>query len=157
MRNSIKTLVYMGAMHGFFTFYLPLQLASLDKPFADFGFFKYSAVPFWIIGAWVIIHCSVDIILRGGGTPAHLDPPRLLMLNGWYRHVRNPIYLGAVVVQIGHILWFGSRAAVMYLLLYIVAFHILIIFIEEPMLKNTFGAAYEDYCRKVPRWIPRLR
>jgi protein-S-isoprenylcysteine O-methyltransferase Ste14 len=28
---------------------------------------------------------------------------------------------------------------------------------EEPTLRKIFGADYEDYCKNVPRWIPRLR
>jgi len=38
-----------------------------------------------------------------------------------------------------------------------VGFHFLVIAIEEPILKNTFGADYDEYRRNVPRWIPRLR
>jgi protein-S-isoprenylcysteine O-methyltransferase Ste14 len=36
------------------------------------------------------------------------------------------------------------------------AFYLFVTLYEEPHLKNTFGAAYEDYVRKVPRWIPRI-
>jgi protein-S-isoprenylcysteine O-methyltransferase Ste14 len=28
---------------------------------------------------------------------------------------------------------------------------------EEPALRHAFGASYEQYCREVPRWIPRFR
>ena len=155
--NTIKTILYMGGMHGFFTFYIPFQLASHDAPFMNFGVFKYSAALFWILGAWIIIHCSADIIRRGRGTPAHLDPPKSLMINGWYRHVRNPIYLGAVIVQVGYIIWFGSALAILYAFLFFLAFHVLIIVVEEPILRNTFGETYEEYQKKVPRWMPRLK
>jgi protein-S-isoprenylcysteine O-methyltransferase Ste14 len=30
-------------------------------------------------------------------------------------------------------------------------------FYEEPTLRAKFGADYEEYCRNVPRWIPRTR
>lgn len=156
MANTIKTILYMGGLHGLFTFYFPFQLASHDKPVTDFAWFKYSAVLFWIIGAWIIVQCSVDIIRRGRGTPAHLDPPKSLMINGWYRHVRNPIYLGALIVQVGYIIWFGSMMAILYTLLFFLAFHFLIILVEEPILRNTFGETYEEYQKKVPRWLPRL-
>jgi protein-S-isoprenylcysteine O-methyltransferase Ste14 len=157
MTDAIKTVVYMEVMHGFLTFYFPLQLAVRDTAFFHSGILRYPAVLFWVLGTAIIVQCSVDLIRRGGGTPAHFDPPKQLVLSGIYRHVRNPIYLGAVIVQIGYILWFGSVAAILYTLLYILAFHILIIFIEEPILKNSFGSAYEEYQKRVPRWVPKIK
>ncbi len=154
--NTFKTLLYMGSMHGFFTFYFPYQLVSMDRPFFNFGIFRYIAFPLWVIGTLVIIWCSLDFIRKGRGTPAHVDPPKELVINGLYRYARNPIYVGALLVQLGYILWFASRFIILYFLLFFLIFHFLVVFIEEPVLKNTFGAAYDDYMKSVPRWIPRI-
>jgi protein-S-isoprenylcysteine O-methyltransferase Ste14 len=35
--------------------------------------------------------------------------------------------------------------------------HLFVIFYEEPTLHNKFGERYEEYCRNVRRWWPRLR
>jgi len=153
--NTLKTILYMGTLHGFFTFYFPYQLASRDQQIIDIGIFRFIAFPLWIIGTLIVIQCSVDIVRRGRGTPAHLDPPKELVITGLYRHVRNPIYFGAVLVQLGYVVWFGSGWGTMYALLMFLGFHFLIVFIEEPILRNTFGADYEEYCKTVPRWIPR--
>lgn len=156
--NTIKTIFYMGIMHGFFTFYFPCQLALLDDRLFDFGIFRYVAFVLWLIGTLIIIWCSVDMIRRGRGTPAHFDPPKTLIANGLYRYVRNPIYLGALLVQLGYIIWFGSGVVMIsYFLFFLLAYHILIVCVEEPVLKHTFGAAYDEYSKHVPRWIPRLR
>jgi protein-S-isoprenylcysteine O-methyltransferase Ste14 len=32
-----------------------------------------------------------------------------------------------------------------------------VVFYEEPTLRGKFGAAYEEYCRNVHRWWPRVR
>jgi protein-S-isoprenylcysteine O-methyltransferase Ste14 len=146
----------MGFMHGLFTFFIPYQLAVFDRPFIDFGLFRYVAFPLSIIGILTIIWCSVEFINRGRGTPAHLDPPKTLVIHGLYKYVRNPIYVGALLVQVAYILWFGSRIVILYFLLFFLAFYILVVFIEEPILKNTFGTAYDEYIKKVPRWIPRI-
>ena len=45
---------------------------------------------------------------------------------------------------------------IIYFLFFVLAFHILIVFIEEPILRNAFGAAYDKYSKIVPRWIPRI-
>ncbi len=155
--STFKTLIYMGSMHGFFTIYVPYELASLCRPFFNFGVFVYIAFPLWITGILIIVWCSMDFIRKGRGTPAHVDPPKELVIKGLYRYTRNPIYAGALLVQIGFILWFGSRFVILYFLLFFLAFHILVVFIEEPVLKNTFGAAYDEYCKRVPRWIPHIK
>jgi len=143
-------------MHGFFTYYVPYQIASRDFLIFNTGFFAYFSIPFFIIGTGIIIWCSVDMIQKGKGTPAHLDPPKKLIVNGLYHYTRNPIYVGAMCVLLGHILFFGSGLVIIYFFLFLLAYQILITLIEEPILRNTFGQEYEEYCKKVPRWIPRL-
>jgi protein-S-isoprenylcysteine O-methyltransferase Ste14 len=155
--NTLKTVLYMGFMHGLFTLYIPYQLASRDTPFVDLGIFPYLAFPLWILGALIIVRGCADIIRRGRGTPAFVDPPKELVIAGLYRYVRNPIYIGAMLVQVGFILWFGSALAIVYSLLFFLAFNILIFLIEEPILRNQFGAEYEEYCRNVPRWVPKIK
>ena len=154
--NTIKTILYMGTLHGFFTFYFPYQLAMADNPSFKLGIFRYFAFPLWLTGTLIIVWCSIDIIRQGHGTPAHLDPPKTLIVNGLYRHVRNPIYFGAILGLLGYILWFASAWVMLYTAFAFVGFHFLIVAIEEPILKNTFCATYDEYRRKVPRWIPRL-
>jgi protein-S-isoprenylcysteine O-methyltransferase Ste14 len=155
--NTAKTLLYMGVMHGFFTYYYPVQLAGADTPLFEPGLLRYAALALWLAGTLTILWCSADLVRKGRGTPAHLDPPKELVMNGPYRLVRNPIYAGAVLVQFGYILWFGSGWMILYTLFFMLAFHILIVLIEEPILKHSFGAAYDEYSKQVPRWIPKLR
>lgn len=154
--NTLKTILYMGSLHGFFTFYFPYQLALADASLINFGIVRYLAFPLWMIGTLIIIWCSVDMVSKGRGTPAHFDPPKTLIVNGLYRYVRNPIYLGALLVQSGYIVWFGSRIMISYFLFFVLAYHILILFIEEPILRNQFGTAYDEYRKNVPRWMPRF-
>jgi protein-S-isoprenylcysteine O-methyltransferase Ste14 len=33
--------------------------------------------------------------------------------------------------------------------------HAFVLLVEEPGLRRRFGEAYEQYCARVPRWIPR--
>ncbi|MBI2331386.1 MAG: isoprenylcysteine carboxylmethyltransferase family protein [Chloroflexi bacterium] len=154
--RSLKTLLYMGVTHGAFTFYLPYRLASIDRLLFQTGIFHYLAIPASLLGALIIVQSSVEIVRNGFGTPAHFDAPKKLIVVGLYHYVRNPIYLGALFVVLGDILWFGSRMAFLYFLLYILGFHLLIVLIEEPILRRTFGSEYEEYCKSVPRWIPRM-
>ncbi|MBI5963265.1 MAG: isoprenylcysteine carboxylmethyltransferase family protein [Chloroflexi bacterium] len=123
----------------------------------DFGVFSYLAFPFWIFGSIAILWCFWDFVQKGKGTPAPIDPPKELVASGLYRYVRNPMYVGVLSVIFGHILWFGHWSLLIYAFVIFTAFHLFVTLYEEPNLKRRFGASYEEYLRKVPRWIPRVR
>ena len=105
----------------------------------------------------MLIWCFWDFLAKGKGTPAPIDPPRELVVSGLYKYVRNPMYVGVLLVIIGHFLWFGFWALLIYAMFVFLAFGSFVIFYEEPNLKRRFGAAYEEYLRRVPRWIPRIQ
>ena len=75
---------------------------------------------------------------------------------GLYRLVRNPMYLGVAFVLIGEAVYFVSILLAIYALLVVVGFHLFVVLYEEPGLKKKFGASYDGYCQRVPRWIPRI-
>ena len=83
--------------------------------------------------------------------------PRELVVSGLYRFVRNPMYDGALLVLFGHVLWFPSLSLHVCPIIFFVSFHLFVVLYEERTLRKTFGAAYEQYCRDVPRWLPRVR
>lgn len=94
---------------------------------------------------------------EGDGTLAPWDPPRRLVLRGPYRYVRNPMISGVVFVLFGEALVLLSQPHLMWALLFFVVNALYIPLLEEPQLERRFGAAYAEYCRHVPRLIPRLR
>ena len=103
--------------------------------------------------------CVWNFAWRGLGTPAPFDPPRRLVIAGPYRFVRNPMCLGMAIALIGEALVYPNLARLMLILLPTLAVVIMLFvrFYEEPTLRRMFGADYENYCRGVRRWLPRLR
>ena len=93
----------------------------------------------------------------GEGTLAPWDPPRRLVIRGPYRYVRNPMISGVVFVLFGEALVLISRPHFMWALIFLAANFIYIPLLEETGLRQRFGDAYMEYCRHVPRLIPRLR
>jgi protein-S-isoprenylcysteine O-methyltransferase Ste14 len=93
---------------------------------------------------------------RAGGTPAPAAPTQRLVVSGFNRYVRNPMYVGVTVVIVGQALMFGHPG----LLLYGVAFWAVtatfVRWYEEPTLARQYGAEYEAYRRGVRAWLPRL-
>ena len=115
----------------------------------------------WIVvalGAVIGLPCVWEFAWRGLGTPAPFDPPKKLVISGPYRFVRNPMYVGMAFVFIGEAIVFPHITAVM-LAMTAILFVVMTVFVmryEEPTLRRMFGADYEEYCRHVHRWIPRL-
>jgi protein-S-isoprenylcysteine O-methyltransferase Ste14 len=100
--------------------------------------------------------CFWDFLVKGRGTPAPIDPPKELVVAGLYNYVRNPMYVGVLVIIIGHFLWFKTVWMVVHAVVVFLAFHSFVTLYEEPHLRKTFGMAYESYAKKVPRWIPHV-
>jgi protein-S-isoprenylcysteine O-methyltransferase Ste14 len=102
----------------------------------------------------------VSFLLRfvreGMGTPAPIAPTEHLVVGGPFRHVRNPGYVAVVALVVGQGLLFGNAALFPYAALLALGFHLFVVLYEEPTLRRQFGAEYEAYCRRVPRWWPRL-
>ena len=151
-----KSLLYLFLEAGLFALYIPLALLRTG-PKIETGVFSFLAFPLWFLGGWIILQCFWDFTIWGGGTPLPADPPKELVITGFYRYVRNPIYVGVLLIFLGHFLWFGYWALLMYAIISFMGVHAFVVLYEEPTLKRKFGPSYEDYVRRVPRWIPKLR
>ncbi len=116
-----------------------------------------ATVTLFLIGALIYLWCAWDFSVKGLGTPAPIDAPKKLVLSGLYRYVRNPMYIGVVCLILAQIVLKWSREIFAYLAVVVVSFNLFVLFYEEPHLRRVFGEQYEEYCRNVPRWIPRLR
>ena len=112
-----------------------------------------------VLGFAVAMRCVWDFGWTGRGTPAPVAPPKRLVVVGFYRHVRNPMYLGCAAGWIGLWIVFGHANVVAIAAVGAVALgvHLFILFYEEPTLRRKFGADYEEYCQHVRRWWPHLR
>ena len=91
----------------------------------------------------------------GEGTLAPWDPPRRLVVEGPYRHVRNPMIAGVLAVLAGEAALFGSLPLLIWFGLFFAANVVDFQIYEEPGLERRFGEAYRTYKRNVPRWLPR--
>lgn len=116
-----------------------------------------AAVPS-VLGFAVAIRCVWNFGWTGRGTPAPFAPPQRLVVVGFYRYVRNPMYLGFAVGWIGLWIVFGhvSLTAIAWALATALGLHLFVVFYEEPTLRGKFGEDYKEYCRNVRRWWPRF-
>jgi protein-S-isoprenylcysteine O-methyltransferase Ste14 len=80
-----------------------------------------------------------------------------LITTGAYGFVRNPMYLGIILLWLGIAVSFRSPLLLLVAAAYVVPVLWLYIRAEERMLASEFGAAFEAYCSSVGRLLPRLR
>ena len=105
----------------------------------------------------VLLASFADFAVKGLGTPAPVFPTRHLVVAGFYRYVRNPMYVAVVSLIFGQALIFGNLLLLEYGIVVWLFFHLFVRLYEEPTLRATYGVEYDRFCATVPRWIPRLR
>ncbi len=80
----------------------------------------------------------------------------ILMTSGAYAAVRNPLYTAFLLISTGGIFIGGCIPFLAVPLLYWGVLTLLLPVTEERWLREAFGRRYDDYCRSVPRCIPRF-
>lgn len=108
------------------------------------------------VGLFVLVSAFVRFV-RARGTPAPVAPTEHLVVDGFNRYVRNPMYVAILAALTGQALVFASAGLVIYTVIVAAAFIAFVHVYEEPSLRRQFGAEYDNYRRNVPAWLPRLR
>lgn len=156
MTALVRAITYATLFIGLVLVYLParvLTVAGVTRP-ARFGALQTAGAVVGAAGAALAISCILTFALIGRGTPAPFDPPRRLVVRGPYRYVRNPMYLGASFALAGAALFYETAVLWAYMGGFLLLMHLFVVWYEEPTLRRTFGEDYEQYSRKVRRWLP---
>jgi protein-S-isoprenylcysteine O-methyltransferase Ste14 len=148
VRNLVFTLVVPG-LGGVWAPWSILTRYGTTTPVA------WEAVPVIAAGAALYAWCVWNFAAVGNGTPGLWDAPSRVVATGPYRWVRNPIYIGALLVVLGESWLFLSLPLLVYAGAMAVFCHLFVTGYEERTLSRRFGRAYLEYRRTVPRWIPR--
>ncbi|MGO8801843.1 methyltransferase family protein [Candidatus Binatus sp.] len=130
---------------------------ALKPPLFGLGLTRWIGLGIFVIAVPPFADFLGRFVREGHGTPAPIAPTRRLVIGGVYRRVRNPAYIAVIAMLVGQALFFGNLDLFEYAFAVAIGFHFFVILYEEPTLRRTFGRDYQDYCRSVPRWVPRLR
>ena len=121
------------------------------------GWRLWAALPL-IAGGLGLMARTIALFGRvGRGSLAPWSPTQKLVVEGPYRHVRNPMHLGVFTVLFGEALLFWSWALLAWAVFAVVVHMVYFPFSEEPGLERRFGDDYRRYKANVPRWLPRPR
>lgn len=155
---GLRSLLWTILLPGFVAGYAPWRYFGLSKARVDWSDPVHIAALLVIAaGVALLAACIVEFARRGRGTLSPLDPPRHLVVRGLYRYVRNPMYLSVTIIVLGEALLIRSRPLAISWAIWFAFVNLFVIGYEEPTLRRQFGASYDEYTRRVGRWIPAWR
>jgi protein-S-isoprenylcysteine O-methyltransferase Ste14 len=149
----LRALLAFLVLPGLVAFLVPALIVSRSALPLDFSFLGASV---FAVGLFALLWCVASFYVSGKGTLAPWSPPSRLVTVGLYRFTRNPMYLSVLLVLVGWALLFRSLDVVLYAVFVALAFHLRVVFGEEPWLSNTHGLAWRRYAQSVPRWLWRF-
>jgi protein-S-isoprenylcysteine O-methyltransferase Ste14 len=126
-------------------------------PMDGAGALRWTGLILIAAGLAIVLESFARFAWEGLGTPAPVAPTRTLVVRGFYRYVRNPMYVAVTALIFGQAILFASWAVAVYGVLIAAAFHTFVRVYEEPTLLAAYGEEYAAYCAATPRWIPRFR
>ena len=153
-----------------FTLIVPCSVAIfipsfILKPEINF-YFQGDILIGWLLivaGAAGYISTALSFLIRGKGTPAIWFSKSLKFLVGeepsqaviprLYRFSRNPIYLSVFVFTVGMGFIHEDYFILLYAAFVFLLFHLAVVLIEEPHLREKFGDSYSEYVNKTRRWL----
>ena len=154
----VRAVTYATLFIGLVLIYVPARVLSwsgIVRP-AVIGVPQFAGMVIGAAGGAVALWCIFTFAIIGRGTPAPFDPPRRLVVQGPYRFVRNPMYIGAGLALVGAALFYESWPLLGYTGLFFLVTHLFVVWYEEPTLRRTFEQEYAAYCRQVRRWWPSV-
>ncbi|HSR51929.1 MAG TPA: isoprenylcysteine carboxylmethyltransferase family protein [Acidobacteriota bacterium] len=156
---AVRSLMWTVIAPGTVTLLIPYLIVTRWSPasIGSWGTLQFFALTVITLGAAVLFHCIWNFAARGRGTLSPLDAPRRLVVEGLYRRMRNPMYVGVLTILLGEAVLFQSLVLVGYALCWFGLVNLVIVFYEEPALRRKFGRSYQHYCRHVGRWFPGRR
>lgn len=154
---SLRSLLWLLLLPGFFAAYVPWRFFGLSSVRDLSGVVPIIGLLCIGAGTCLLLACIFEFARSGRGTLSPIDPPRHLVVRGLYRYVRNPMYLSVTLIVLGEVILMRSIQLAVYWAIWFLCVNMFVIGYEEPWLRENFGASYDQYARRVGRWIPAFR
>jgi protein-S-isoprenylcysteine O-methyltransferase Ste14 len=137
----------------FYVPYLILTPITVSKPDL-WSLPDYAAVMILLIGTAILLKSIWSFAHVGRGTLAPFDETDKLIVVGLYRYMRNPMYVGVMMILLAESWFFWSSQLLAYTGTFFAVANIFVIGYEENRLRNKYGDDFRRYCDHVGRWIP---
>lgn len=157
----VKTLSQIVVVWSIILVILPYLITIVEDKLGihrlQFPFQNAISVVLFIVISSLGVWGSIVMSKVGKGTPLPLDHAKKLVILGPYAFVRNPMAVSGVGQGLIVALFLGSPLVALYALMGSMIWQLIFRPLEEDDLLIRFGSEYEDYCREVKCWIPRMQ
>lgn len=137
-------------MAAVFLFFRPHSYGALD-PYLIWGGLAVS-----ILGEFIRV-MAVGFAYTGTSGRENYLRADDLNRTGIYSIVRNPLYIGNVLMFSGLLVVFSNWWALLFFNIFIISQYYFIILSEENFLRQKYGDSFTDYCASINRIIPKFR
>ena len=152
----IKNIIFFILQPGLVVGLIPyLMIRNRLSPILSgrFSLLDYFGLVLILLGLLIALYCVYRFIIDGLGTLSPVHRTKALVVKGLYKYSRNPMYVGMLLVLIGEFIITRSVHLLAYTIVVGLAFHLFVIFVEEPRLTRDFKTEYLDYMNRVRRWF----
>ncbi|TFG20012.1 MAG: isoprenylcysteine carboxylmethyltransferase family protein [Promethearchaeota archaeon] len=159
----IKSIIFTFFIPGTVVGGIPSVLFFFFRIYINFRWFRYIGLILISIGFAFYLLSVIAFINQGKGTPMIYFMERVEIIFGrepkefvntiLYRFSRNPMYMGVIVLTFGIGIFLESISVIVWAIIAFIGFHIVVLKLEEPHLREKYGFLYEKYCESTPRWI----
>ncbi len=153
LRNIVAIVLFPGVVTVYIPYLIlrPVRLLAIN----EWSISQIGSSLVILAGLTILMAAIWPFAYRGRGTLAPFDETRQLIVSGLHRYVRNPMYIGVMLMLIGESWFFQSLEMLWYSLVFFLIINIVVVAYEENRLRFKYGEEYEQYLKNVGRWIPR--
>ena len=123
---ALGSLLFFAIAPGTLLGLIPWSITGwrLRPAFWGIDAFRLGGAALLLLGLVLLAESFARFVWKGFGTPAPIAPPTRLVMTGFYRRVRNPIYVGLVTFVLGEALVLGDDSLFVYAAILWVFFHL---------------------------------
>lgn len=155
--NLLKTFSQIIVFWLFFLYIIPNGIVVFQSYLSIRDFFRFE------LGGWILFFCCSILGLysgwtmswKGKGTPLPMDCPNILVIDGPYKYVRNPMAVAGIGQGISVGLILGSWLVILYAISGAFLWHYFVRPAEEADLECRFGNDFNEYKKKIGLWWPK--
>jgi protein-S-isoprenylcysteine O-methyltransferase Ste14 len=157
IQSIVRVFLALLVMFGLIPWICILLNNLLDLPVFDNLQLKIAGTVLLVMGSCIVGHCAYVLFIKPRQfIPSPTTTPENFIVDGLYRFVRNPMYLGDFIIILSIFCLLGHLLLAAYFLVAIIFVNFMVIFKEEKELEKSFGKYYSKYKEQVPRWIPNF-